>query len=85
MNKLNNGQIISEDSNEEFISMVYEILSEPGMVPINSAADKEVQKTLQEAAIVMQQMKAINEANRAKNKESAVSYGEIIKEMLENF
>lgn len=63
-----------------------------GQAPIDAATEQErlraaqvVQSELQEAAKTMKQMKAINEANRARNKESAVGYGGIMHDLLQNF
>ena len=85
MSKLNSGQIIPEESNADLAQMIYEALSEPGAVPIVSAPDSKVQKLLQDSSELLRKINGINQANIAKNKESAVSYGKIVHEILENF
>ena len=85
MAKLNRGQIVSEDSNEEFMRTVYGALSEIGMISTSNAQDASVQQLLVEASRIMKHMKSANESNKAKNKESAVSYEQIMHEILENF
>jgi hypothetical protein len=82
--KLNNGEI-AEATNSEMAQMVYEALSEPGAVPVVTASDSTIQNILQEASEYMKQIISINQANIAKNKESAVGYGSVMHEMLKNF
>ena len=84
MAKLNSGQI-ADTSNSEMAQMVYEALSEPGAVPVVSAPDANVQNILQEASELMRKMISVNQANIAKNKESAVGYGKVMHEILDKF
>lgn len=92
MAELNSGNIIPEASNEQMIKLVYKILSGKNpdgsgkpMVPMSTESDATVQENLQDIATLFQQMKAISEGNNAKNKESAISYGQFIHDIQEIF
>ena len=78
-------KIISEESNSDLAQLIYEALSEPGTVPIVSTDDSNVQNLLQETSKLMRKINEINQSNIAKNKESAISYGEVVHEILENY
>lgn len=94
--QLNSGHIIEEESNQDMIQMIYETLSEPGMVPVVTIKDdatasntqkqqnRHAERLLEESSQLLKKINGINQGNAAKNKESAISYGKFVREILDN-
>ncbi len=94
--ELDSGNIIEEASNSDMTKMIYETLSEPGMIPAVTIKDdptasaeqiqrnRDAERLLEESSQLLKKITSINQGNAAKNKESAMSYGKYIREILDN-
>ena len=74
---------VGELDAKNYAKELAEVINLPNVIPYKT--NGKTKKVFQEAGDIMKEIKAINEGNRAKNKESAISYGEYIREILKNF
>ena len=91
MKKLKANNILSEGSNAQLEQLIYTVLEEQNMINSNTNSAKaskqkvDVKMALNDVKENMRKIRGLDQANKAKNKQSAMNYNEYIHEILDNF